>query len=110
MKRFLTLIYTIFFSIHVLSQISSTGHTLKINAPLGDQCTLETLKNYLNSNSSNLDPIEGLYDAKWTNHVTYARYGSRNFEDSHCMGVVRGENGFIFTRRIIMATFYKVGF
>lgn len=59
MKRFLTLIYTIFFSIHVLSQISSTGYTLKINAPLGDQCTLETLKNYLNSNSSNLDPIEG---------------------------------------------------
>lgn len=94
MKRFLTLIYTIFFSIHVLSQISSTGYTLKINAPLGDQCTLETLKNYLNSNSSNLDPIEGLYDAKWTSYVTYARYGSRNSESSCCIGVVRGENGF----------------
>lgn len=94
MKRILFLICTIFFSMHVLSQISSTGYTLKINAPLGAQCTLETIKKHLNSNSSNLDPIEGLYDAKWTNHITYTHYGSRNSENSCCIGIVRGENGF----------------
>ncbi len=93
MKKLLFLIYVISFSIRVLSQISSTGYSSKMNPPFGDQCTLETLKNYL-SNSESLDPIEGLYDVKWTDHCTYTRYGLRSFEDALCVGVVKGQNGF----------------
>ncbi len=93
MRRILLLTISIIFSVQVLSQISSTGDKIETNPPLDKRTTLENIKEYLSSSSS-LDPIEGLYDAKWVNKAAYTRGAPRKSENSYCIAVVKGQDGF----------------
>lgn len=74
----------------------NTGYTVPFNPKFPDGTSLESIKDYLSSNVSSLDPIEGLYDVTWKNFITYKHSDPYEYESSYTVAIIRNGNIYYF--------------